>query len=57
MLNIYLDTNVYIIGLLQPKTNSERILEEIIEGETRVIQSDYLFDEVLAIVKQGNPYL
>lgn len=52
MLNIYLDSNVYIIGLLQPKTNSARILEEIIEGEIKVIQSDYLFDEVLAWFKQ-----
>jgi predicted nucleic acid-binding protein len=52
MLNIYLDTNVYIIGLLHPNTNSARILEEIIEGEFKVIQSDYLFDEVLAWFKQ-----
>jgi hypothetical protein len=31
MLNIYLDTNIYIIGLLHPKTNSAGILKEIIE--------------------------
>ncbi|MEE9150315.1 MAG: PIN domain-containing protein [Thermoplasmata archaeon] len=52
MLSIYLDTNVYITGLLQSKTNSARILEEMTEGAIRVIQSDYLFDEVLAWFKQ-----
>ena len=52
MLRIYLDTNIYIIGLLYPCTNSAKILEEIIEGEFKVIQSDYLFDEVLGWFKQ-----
>ena len=52
MLNIYLDTNVYIVGLLYPKTNCARILEEIKEGGIKVIQSDYLFDEVLGWFKQ-----
>ncbi len=52
MLNIYLDTNIYIIGLLYPKTNCARVLEDVKEGEFRVIQSDYLFDEVLAWFKQ-----
>ena len=52
MLNIYLDSNIYIIGLLHPETNSAKILKEIIEGEFKVIQSDYLFDVVLAWFKQ-----
>lgn len=52
MLKIYLDTNVYIIGLLQLKTNSARILSEITKGEITVVQSDYLFDEVLTWFKQ-----
>ena len=52
MLNVYLDTNVYIIGLLYPGTNSARILKEIIKGEFKVIQSDYLYDEVLTWFKK-----
>ena len=47
MLNIYLDTNIYIHGLLDPLTNSALILKEIIENEIIVTQSDYLFDEIL----------
>lgn len=52
MLNIYLDTNVYIIGLLYPGTNSARILKEITKGSYNIIQSDYLFDEVLTWFRQ-----
>lgn len=52
MPNTYLDTNVYIIGLLQPNTNSAIILEHVKEGGIKVIQSDYLFDEVLTWFKQ-----
>ncbi len=52
MLNIYLDTNIYIIGLLYPDTNSSRILKEITKGGIKVIQSDYLYDEVLTWFKQ-----
>ena len=52
MLNIYLDTNVYIIGLLYPDTNSARILKEITKGNYNIIQSDYLFDEVLTWFRQ-----
>ena len=47
MLNIYLDTNIYIHGLLEPKSNSALILKEIIEGDIIVTQSDYLIDEIL----------
>ena len=47
MLNIYLDANIYIIGLQDKNTNSARILQEISNSEITVIQSDYLFDEVL----------
>jgi predicted nucleic acid-binding protein len=59
MLNIYLDTNVYIIGLLYPETNSARILKEITKGGIKVIQSDYLYDEVLSWFKQrkGKKYV
>jgi len=47
MLNIYLDTNIYIHGLLEPKSNSALILKEIIETDIIVTQSDYLIDEIL----------
>ena len=47
MLNIYLDTNIYIHGLLNPKSNSALILKEIIEGDVIVTLSDYLIDEIL----------
>ena len=52
MLNIYLDTNIYIIGLLYPETNSARILKEITKGNYTITQSDYLFDEVLTWFRQ-----
>ena len=47
MLNIYLDTNIYIHGLLNPDSNSALILKEIIDREIIVTQSDYLFEEIL----------
>src|SRR5659263_646846 len=46
----YFDTNVYIIGILQPNSNSRLILREI-KGNLKVILSDYLIDEVLAWFK------
>jgi predicted nucleic acid-binding protein len=47
----YFDTNVYIIGILQPNSNSRLILQEIKKGNLKVIMSDYLIDEVLAWFK------
>jgi predicted nucleic acid-binding protein len=47
MFSIYLDANIYIIGLLDPDSNSARVLKAVSDGEVRVIQSDYLYDEVL----------
>lgn len=47
----YFDTNVYIIGILQPNTNSRLILREIKKGKLKVVLSDYLIDEVLAWFK------
>ena len=44
----YFDTNVYIIGILQPNSNSRMILREIKKGKLNVLLSDYLLDEVLA---------
>lgn len=42
----YLDSNVYIIGLLRPETDSANILKEAVKGKIVVVQSDYLIDEV-----------
>ena len=53
MHNAYFDTNVYIIGILQPNSNSRLILQEINQGSLKVILSDYLIDEVLAWFKQN----
>ena len=50
MLTVYLDTNVYIVGLLYPKTNSALILRESSEGKFNVAQSDYF---VTANMKLG----
>ncbi|MCD4844740.1 MAG: hypothetical protein K8R25_09665 [Methanosarcinales archaeon] len=47
MLTAYFDTNVFIIGTLQPDSNSRLILREIKKGNFKVILSDYLIDEVL----------
>lgn len=47
----YFDTNVYIIGILQPDSNSRLILREIKKGNIKVVLSDYLIDEVLAWFK------
>lgn len=47
MLRIYLDTNVYIIGLSYPNTNSAKLLKEAAKGLFTVVQSDYLYEEVM----------
>jgi len=47
MPGVYLDTNIYIIGLLSADTNSKLLLEEVKKGDIKVILSDYLFDEAL----------
>lgn len=51
MLTAYFDTNVYIIGILQPNSNSRLILQEINKSNLKVILSDYLIDEVLSWFK------
>ena len=47
MQRIFLDTNIYIIGFKYPNTNSAKILTEIESQNVMVIQSDYLYEEVL----------
>ena len=51
MLKIYLDTNIYIHGLIAPDTNSALLLKEIMKGKVVVIQSDYLIKEILSWYK------
>ena len=53
MPRVYLDTNIYIIGLLSADTNSRLLLEEVEKGDIKVILSDYLFDEVLTWFKSN----
>ena len=52
MLSIYLDSNIYITGLLYPETASAVILKESMKGEMLVVQSDYLINEVMHWFKQ-----
>jgi predicted nucleic acid-binding protein len=52
MLSIYLDSNVYITGLLYPETDSALILREVMKGGITVVQSDYLINEVIHWFKQ-----
>lgn len=47
----YFDTNVYIIGILQPDSNSRLILREIKKDRIKVILSDYLIDEDKGVCK------
>ncbi|PXF61980.1 MAG: hypothetical protein C4B59_01790 [Candidatus Methanogaster sp.] len=53
MPRVYLDTNIYIIGLLSTDTNSKLLLEEVKKGNIKVILSDYLFDEALTWFKSN----
>jgi len=47
----YFDTNVNIIGILQPDSNSRLILREIKKGKIKIVLSDYLIDEVMTWFK------
>lgn len=48
----YLDSNVYIIGLLRPESDCAIILQDVVKGRIVVVQSDYLMDEVLGWFKR-----
>lgn len=52
MQSIYLDTNVYIIGLTQPESNSALILEAVAKGEIHIIITNYLVDETVQWFRQ-----
>jgi len=47
MPRIYLDSNIYIFGLHNIGSDSETIIKECRKGTMMIIQSDYLFAEVL----------
>ena len=52
-MRIYLDTNVYIVGLTYPDSPSSMVLRKIVEKDLHVTQSDYLYDEVLNYFKRS----
>ena len=52
MLKVYLDTNIYYISRIDPKTNSRIIIDAGINEQIIIIQSDYLFDEMLSLFKR-----
>ena len=54
MLNTYLDTNVYIIGLLQPNTNSAKILEKIKKIQQLIEIPNKDTKEALKLFDKGN---
>lgn len=53
MLRIYLDTNIYIVGILYPDSPPSIILRKISDEGITVVQSDYLFDEVLNFFRRS----
>lgn len=52
MLKAYLDTNIYYISRIDPKTNSRIIIDAAINEQLTIVQSDYLFDEILSLFKR-----
>lgn len=53
MLRIYLDTNIYIVGLGYPDSTSSIVLKKVSGEDIIVVQSDYLFDEVLNFYRRS----
>ena len=47
MKSVYLDSNIYIFGILVPKSNSGIVLDNLPREDLHIVQSDYLIDEVL----------
>jgi len=52
MLKVYLDTNIYYISRIDTKTNSRIIIDAGVNEQIVIIQSDYLFDEMLSLFKR-----
>ena len=52
MLRAYLDTNIYYISRKNPKTNSRLTLNAAINEQYLVVQSDYLYEEILTLFKR-----
>ena len=52
MLKAYLDTNIYFISRINPKTNSRLAINATIEEQFEIIQSDYLYEEIQSLFKR-----
>jgi predicted nucleic acid-binding protein len=52
MLKAYLDTNIYFISREYPKTNSRIAINAAINEQYMVVQSDYLYEEILTLFKR-----
>ena len=52
MLKAYLDTNVYYISQVNPKTNSRIIINAAIDEQFKIVQSDYLYEEIHSLFKR-----
>jgi predicted nucleic acid-binding protein len=53
MKSVYLDSNIYIFGILTPKSNSGIVLDNVSNEDIHIVQSDYLIDEVLHWFKRN----
>ena len=52
MLKAYLDTNIYYISRITPKTNSRIIINAAIDEQFQLVQSDYLYEEIHSLFKR-----
>jgi len=52
MQRIYIDTNVYYIPHINSHTNSRRVIESATGAKFTIVQSDYLYDEAIALFKR-----
>jgi len=52
MLKAYLDTNIYYISRINPKTNSRLAINATIDEQFEIIQSDYLYEEIQSLFKR-----
>jgi predicted nucleic acid-binding protein len=52
MLRAYLDTNIYYISRINSETNSRILINAAISEKFKVIQSDYLYDEIKTLFRR-----
>ncbi|MEA1865626.1 MAG: hypothetical protein U9N46_10660 [Euryarchaeota archaeon] len=53
MQRTYIDTNVYYIPHINSHTNSRRVIESATGAKFTIVQSDYLYDEAIALCRRG----